>query len=126
MKRIAVVDDTNEFLRFMEELLVEEGYEAVLWASGAGAHDMVLREKPALVVLDIRMEREDSGMLVLELLRLDVHTVTIPVIVCTADMTFIREQEARLQQLHCELQPKPFALDDLMEKVTRLIGPPER
>lgn len=125
MKRIAVVDDATEFLRFLEELLTEEGYETVLWAGGTGAHDMVLREQPALIILDIRMEHEDTGLRILELLRLDPRTVRIPVIVCTADITFVREREERLRQLHCELQPKPFALDELMEKVTRLIGPPE-
>lgn len=125
MKRVAVVDDAAEFLRLVEELLTDEGYDPVLWMRGDGAHEMVLREKPELIILDIRMEHEDSGLRILEVLRRDPRTAALPVIVCTADQLFLREQGEQLRQLHCELQPKPFALDELMGKVARLIGPPE-
>ena len=124
MKCVAVVDDASEFLRLVQDLLADEGYETVLWAGSHGVHEMLLREQPALVLLDIRMEHEDSGVRILETMRRDPHTAALPVIVCTADLAFLRAHGERLRALHCELLPKPFALDVLLENVTRLIGPP--
>ncbi len=124
-KRIAVVNDNTAFLQFMQELLTDEGYETILWVASESAHDMVVNQRPDLVVLDIRMEHPDSGLLVMEMLRIDPRTQDIPVIICSADLPFLREQAARLRELRCEVQEKPFRLDDLLDKITAFIGRPE-
>src|SRR5438045_3576142 len=98
---IAIVNDNPSFLVFMQDLLAEEGYDGVFWSVGQTAYSMIRERMPQLVVLDIRMERPDSGLLILELLRLDPKTTTIPVIVCSADIVFLRSQEERLRALGC-------------------------
>lgn len=125
-KRIVVINDNTVFLEFMRELLSQEGYETAIWTAAATAHDMVANQMPDLVILDIRMERPDSGLLVLEMLRMDPQTLDIPVIVCSADLAFLREQAEHLRSLNCEVQAKPFSLDDLLSKVEAFIGKPER
>jgi two-component system phosphate regulon response regulator PhoB len=124
-KRIAVINDNTAFLQFMQELLTEEGYETILWVASESAHDMVINQRPDLVVLDLRMERIDSGLLVLEMLRMDPKTQDIPVILCSADLPFLRIQAERLRALRCEVQEKPFTLDDLLDKITAFVGRPE-
>jgi CheY-like chemotaxis protein len=125
-KRIAVINDNTAFLAFMQELLTEEGYETTIWTASETAHDMVVNQRPDLVVLDIRMEHPDSGLIVLEMLRMDPKTEEIPVIVCSADLPFLRSQAEHLRSLHCEVQEKPFRLDDLLDKIAAFIGRPEK
>ncbi|MDQ6604314.1 MAG: hypothetical protein M3Z19_16440, partial [Chloroflexota bacterium] len=73
--------------------------------------------------LDIRMEHPDTGWMVLELMRLDPETAHIPVIICSADTSRIREKEAYLREKGCAVLEKPFLLEDLLEKVQAFIGP---
>ena len=124
-KRIAVINDNTVFLQFMQELLSQEGYETILWFASESAHEMVVNQRPDLVVLDIRMEHPDSGLVVLDMLRIDPKTQDIPVVICSADVAFLRVQAERLRSLRCDVQEKPFRLDDLLGKIAAFIGPPE-
>jgi CheY-like chemotaxis protein len=123
---IAVVNDDTTFLTLMCELLEEEGYRAVAWREGHNAYEMIKRERPDLVVLDIRMERPDVGWQLLEVLELDPATRPIPVIVCSADVVFLRAKAARLAALGCAVLEKPFDLDGLLALVAAGVGPPAR
>ena len=122
---VAVVNDDTIFLELMHDLLNEEGYRTVIWKEGDKAYEMIKEHQPMLVVLDIRMEHPDTGWMVLELMRLDPQTATIPVIICSADTERIRAKEAYLREKGCEILEKPFLLEDLLGKVRAFIGPPE-
>jgi hypothetical protein len=63
---------------------------------------------------------------VLEMLRIDPKTQDVPVIVCSADLPFLRSQGDNLRSLRCAIQEKPFRLEELLEKIVAFIGPPER
>ncbi len=121
---IAVINDDTAFLQLMLDLLTDVGYDVTLHREGAGAHQQVRHEHPDLVILDIRMERPDSGWLVLEMLRLDPSTSEIPVIVCSADSHQLRDKHEMLRAQNCEPLEKPFDLDALLALVRRLVGPP--
>lgn len=120
---IAVVNDDTLFLELMHDLLTEEGYETAIWKEGDKAFENIKKHRPALVILDIRMERPDTGWMVLELMRLDPTTARLPVIICSADTRRIRDKEAYLREKGCDVLEKPFLLEDLLTKVHALIGP---
>ncbi|MHB8646108.1 MAG: response regulator [Thermomicrobiales bacterium] len=120
---IAVVNDDTLFLELMHDLLREEGYRTAIWKEGDKAYEMIKEHRPALVILDIRMERPDTGWMVLELMRLDPATAQIPVIICSADTSRIRAKEAYLREKGCDVLEKPFLLEDLLGKVRAFIGP---
>ncbi|MGI8856601.1 MAG: response regulator [Thermomicrobiales bacterium] len=122
---IAVVNDDTIFLELMHDLLTEEGYRTAIWKEGDTAYEMIKEHRPILVVLDIRMERPDTGWMVLELMRLDPATAKIPVIICSADTERIRAKEAYLRGKNCDILEKPFLLEDLLDKVRPFIGAPE-
>ena len=116
--RIVLVDDDTAFLDLMRDLLEKiEGYEALVCKEGAQAHAFVKEARPDLVVLDIRMGNEEVGWTVLELLTVDPATQPIPVIVCSAAITELREHQPLLRRYRVEVLPKPFDLDALLEKV---------
>jgi CheY-like chemotaxis protein len=119
---IAVVNDDTLFLELMHDLLASEGYRTAIWREGDKAYEMIKEHRPALVILDIRMERPDSGWMVLELLRLDPQTAKIPVIICSADTQRIREKADYLHEKGCDILEKPFLLEDLLAKISAFIG----
>ena len=73
--------------------------------------------RPDLVILDIRVGHEESGWTILNLLTLDPATRPIPVIICSAAIDSLQEHEELLQKYDCEVLPKPFDLDALLDKV---------
>ncbi len=60
---IALVNDDPAMLEFLRTLLIEEGYpaSALFWTTGEAAYELIRDQQPGVVVLDIRMERPDSG-----------------------------------------------------------------
>lgn len=121
---IIVVNDDTVFLSLMHELLVDEGYHVIPWREGTGAYEVIKRERPALVILDIRMEHPEAGWQTLEVLKLDPATAPIPVIVCSADAFALQAKAQRLTELRCATLEKPFDFTQLLTLVAGIIGPP--
>src|SRR5437868_3464947 len=93
-KRIVVVNDDLTFLQLVKDLLEERRWEATILIEGNSAFEVIKREQPDLVILDIRMEQPDTGWCVLTLLTLAPETCSIPVIMCSADWTELKQKEA--------------------------------
>ncbi len=68
---IVVVDDDAAFLTMMQDLLADEGYQVLLCGDGDDAYSLIRRERPDIVILDIRMECRDAGLKILQLMRLN-------------------------------------------------------
>jgi twitching motility two-component system response regulator PilH len=126
MKRpfIIVVNQDTVFLELMEELLTEEGYHTSIQKEGDRAYATIKKDKPDLVVLDIRISNPEAGFNVVDLMRIDPETAHIPVIICSTATHIIRENEARLREKNCDILMKPFNIDELLLKVQTIIGQP--
>jgi CheY-like chemotaxis protein len=120
---IVVVNDDPVFLSLMAELLTGEGYRVIAFPGGVGAHALIKRERPDLLVLDLRMERVDTGLTVLQSVRLDAVTRNLPVIVCSADSAFLERSQERLLAQGCQVLYKPFDIDELLKLVREMLGP---
>jgi DNA-binding response OmpR family regulator len=77
---ILIVDDEPRYLRLMEANLLPEGYQVLQAASGQQALDIVVHDRPDLVLLDVMMP-EPNGFAVLERIR---EFSSIPIIMVTA------------------------------------------
>lgn len=121
---IAVVNDDTAFIDMLCELLHDKGYQTVCGYSERNGYEIIRRRKPDLIVLDVRMEHAVSGWNVLELVRLNPQTASIPIIISSADGVFLQQNEERLRAERCDILPKPFKLDELIAKVTAAVGPP--
>jgi DNA-binding response OmpR family regulator len=121
---IAVVNDDATFLDLMHDLLTDEGFRVIRWFARDGALAMLERERPALVLLDIRMEEVDAGLLLLHEIRASQSLGNVPVIVCTADQRFLRDHADTLRALRVETLAKPFDLDALLAKITAMLDAP--
>jgi len=125
-QHIAVVNDDTVFLDLMEQLLSGEGYATTIMKVSSEAFDQIKDLKPTLVVLDIWMQRADNGWEILNLLRLDPTTAGIPVIVSSTDIRDLEAKEPLLRSLNCDVLPKPFDLQTLLDIVNEAIGPPQQ
>jgi|SRR5581483_1863393 len=120
--RILVVNDTQEILELFRLLLEGEGgYEVVLSGFPIQQIDEIEQIKPDLIILDLVFGSEKSGMQMLQMLKMKRSTSTIPVIICTAALGLVREQEGYLNSQGVHLIYKPFDIDHLMTNVKRML-----
>jgi CheY-like chemotaxis protein len=122
-RTIVVIDDAQEILEFYVELL-GDAYDVVTSALADGAHELVTQTHPDLLILDVRM-RDAADWSVLDAIKLDPQTASIPVLVCSAAVQEVKHRAAELQALSCRVLLKPFNLIDLLAMVQEaVVGPP--
>ena len=121
--RILVVNDTQEILELFRMLLEEEeGYDVVLSGFPIQQVKDIEHIKPDLIILDLVLGDEKTGMQMLQMLKMQRSTAAIPVLVCTAALQIVREQEGYLVSQGVHVVYKPFEIDDLMANVKQLLG----
>ena len=82
-ERILVVDDEEDLLELLKYNLTKEGYRVACVASGEEAIQKARNDLPDLVVLDLLLPNVD-GLEVCRVLKNDVRTKHVPVIILTA------------------------------------------
>jgi twitching motility two-component system response regulator PilH len=120
-RHLLVIDDSSEFLSFMEALLTSEGFSVETAASMATARERLALARPDLVICDVRMPGLEPFS-VLQLLSSDDKTRAIPVLVCTGAVQEVDEAESWLRERGAEVLFKPFDIDDLLARIERLSG----
>lgn len=114
-ERVLVINDTQEILDLFNEILKEEGYEAVLSGFPTREISDVEAIAPDLIILDLVFGGEKTGWQMLQMLKMKRSTASIPVIICTAALETVREQEGYLMSQGVHVIYKPFDLDHLIE-----------
>ncbi|MEJ2756978.1 MAG: pyridoxal-phosphate dependent enzyme [Anaerolineales bacterium] len=119
--RVAIVDDHPHVRLLIRRILQAQGeYELFEAEDGRSALNLIQNQKPDLVILDLMMPEMD-GFSVLDALRKDPNTASIPVIVVTAQ-ELTSEEKSRLEgQIQSLMQKGDFMSDELLEEVRSLI-----
>jgi len=78
---------------------------------------------PDLIILDFKMNKHNVGILMLEQLKMYRPTKDIPVLICTAALKDIREQEDVFVQKGIPVLYKSFDLDELLQLVKKMVTP---
>lgn len=111
MAKILIVDD-EEHIRFLySEELADEGYEVATADSGFQLLERIEKEKPDLVVLDIKMV-DYNGLDLLQDIRNKYYD--LPVILCTAYDTFKEDMKSIAADFYVI---KSFDLTELKNKI---------
>nr|HID57959.1 response regulator [Desulfobacterales bacterium] len=84
-KKILVVDDEEVIRILYKEELEDDGYDVITTSEGSRLIELIDREKPDLVVLDIKIANYD-GLDLLQDIRKRFYNV--PVILCSAYSSF--------------------------------------
>ncbi len=82
-KHILLVDDNEDFLSAAREFFCSQGYEVTAAPDGQTALQLVDREPPDIILLDVMMPRMD-GWETLKILQDNEQTADIPVLMLTA------------------------------------------
>ncbi len=119
--RIAIVDDTADARRLIRRILQSQGnftiYEAT---NGKEGLDLIRRELPDLIILDLMMPEMD-GFAVMDALKMDQETAHIPVIVATAKELTPDEKTRLGSQIQTLMQKGDFLNDEFLKEVEALI-----
>ncbi len=115
---VLVVDDDPAIRSTVAEILRLEGYPVETAENGAEALHLIHVERPAMVILDMRMPVLDGWGFARELRE---QGIDVPILVMTAAQNARRWAE---EIGAASYVPKPFELVDLLDAVERLIGPP--
>jgi threonine synthase len=119
--RVAVVDDSPEARRLIRRILQSQGdFEIFEAVDGREAIELVNRERPDIVILDLMMPEVD-GFAVLEALRSKPETANIPVIVTTAKELTVGEKSRLQGQIQSLMQKGDFLNDEFLDEVRSLI-----
>jgi len=117
--KILIVDDEPNIVLSLEYLMKREGYEVLVAHDGEEALDVLRREHPRLVLLDVMMPKK-SGFEVCQELRADDAIKDTLVLMLTAKG---RETDiAKGQGVGANAyMTKPFSTRDLVQKVSALL-----
>lgn len=123
-EKILVVNDAPDFLAFMRELLaVEGGYDVATLDQSEGVIRQVTSDPPDLLIIDIVLRGQYSGLDIADELAVAADTARIPVLFCTAlARANIPDDiwDLALSRNHRVLF-KPFDIDDLLGAVAELL-----
>lgn len=119
--KIVIVEDTTEARRLIRRILQSQGNFTILEAvNGREGLELIQRERPDLIILDLMMPEMD-GFAVIEALRANPETATIPVIVATAKELTPDEKNRLSGQIQSLMQKGDFLNDEFLEEVKSLI-----
>jgi CheY-like chemotaxis protein len=126
MAKILVVDDDPDFVAFTRDVLKHQNYEVITAASGKQALDVMRKNKPDLVLLDVMMSYLLDGLHVSEEMQKDPELRQIPVIIVTS---IVGRPEAGMFPTDSHLSidawlSKPVQPKELLEKVNRHLRSP--
>lgn len=120
MPRIVLVEDNEDNRDMLSRRLTRKGYEVLIAVNGQEAVELVEKEMPALVLMDISLPVMD-GFEATRRLKSGESTKHIPVIALTAH-AMSGDREKAMEAGCDDYDVKPVELPRLLSKMEALIG----
>jgi DNA-binding response OmpR family regulator len=120
---VAIVDDDPIVVRVLQRLLQRAGYTIRTWCPGDDILQFITTTQPDTVILDLHIGRV-SGWTIVHDLRRNATTAAVPVVICTGDAGTLHHTVAQLNELHCSLLEKPFAVQTVLDTIATVAGVP--
>ena len=119
--RIMIIDDNVELLEELENLLSMGGYEVTALSDGSKIFDLAVRDKPDLILLDLKMSPK-SGFQIADEARNSLFLKDVPIVAMTG---FFTEKQHFLMMKLCGIRTsilKPFRPLNLFTKIEFALG----
>lgn len=117
-RKVLIVDDEPDLLRIVCFRLESSGYEVLSAVNGQEALDVIGKEHPDLVLLDVRLPVL-SGAEVCSQMKKDEKLKHIPVILFTASIHDLKDKVVSSGAQDSLV--KPFTVEELLEKIRKFI-----
>ncbi len=121
MTKILVIDDEQGIRNLLDTLLRRKGYDVVLAESGRQGLELFRRERPDVIVLDLKMPEMDGLTVLRQIQNLDPGK---PVIILTGAGTAEAERQVRALGV-TEYVEKEFSLHLLGDSLKRILNNPD-
>lgn len=119
--RVLVINDDQAILDLYGLLLESEGYEVHLSRIAIENVHQIAKIAPDCIILDLKLGFGRNGLTLLQQLKMYRPTADIPVMLCTAAVKMVRDQEDILEKKGIPVVYKPFDVDELLDNVRRLV-----
>ena len=124
-KKILVVDDNKDFVQFFEDVLSSE-YDILKAYNGEDGFELALKERPALMLLDVMMTHDTEGFEVSRRIAetpelKDMKILMITAITSEKNLPFKFEPDETWLPVDDVLE-KPVTPDVLLKKVKERLG----
>lgn len=124
--KILLVDNDVDFIDLNKAVLENSGFDVVVAYSSAEGLDRVRFEQPDLIVLDLMMEKHDSGFGFAKAMKADPTSKNIPILMLTAvgsetGMDFSQELDGYWMKTD-DYANKPLLPEDLVKKINELLA----
>ncbi len=116
-KRILVIDDEKHIRMLYQEELENQGYQVVTSDGNDSVDSLLSRSEPDVIILDIKLEGERSGLDILQEVRAGGNDV--PVILCTAYDSFQHDLKSIAADYYVV---KSVDLTELLDKVQKALA----
>jgi len=125
-KRILIIDDSADFVRMNTLALEAAGFEVEAAYNAEEGFTKVEYGQPAAIVLDLMMERHDSGFTLARKLKTHPIYRRIPILMLTAvgqatGFRFSMEKDGYWMKAD-DFADKPLPPDQLVERIRRLVA----
>lgn len=120
-KKILIIDDDRVIQDSLQELFTDAGYVVHLAADGVSGFELIIREKPDIIVTDILLPRM-HGIALCEKIRGNDDLRNIPIILMTG---VYKDSNLRLyvhKGLADDFIEKPFREAELLSKIEHFLG----
>jgi two-component system cell cycle response regulator DivK len=120
MKRVLIVEDTEDNRRILRDLLTTAGFDLVEATDGASGVELAGRVRPDLILMDIQLPVID-GYEATRRIKADPALSHIPIIAVTSYA--LSGDEVKAAEAGCDAYvAKPFSPRQLLAKVQSFIG----
>ncbi|MCX5811430.1 MAG: response regulator [Proteobacteria bacterium] len=122
--KILLVDNDVDFIDLNKAVLENSGFEVAVAYAGREVMDKVKFEQPDLIVLDLMMEKHDTGFGVAKALKADPVYRNIPILMLTAvlgetGMDFNQKLDGYWMKTD-DYACKPLTPEELINKINEL------
>jgi two-component system alkaline phosphatase synthesis response regulator PhoP len=123
--KVLLVDNDVDFVDMNKAVLEHQGYEVVVSYSGKEGLETAKLERPDVIVLDLMMEKHDSGFSFAKTLKADPNLKHIPILMLTSvgeatGFRFSLEQD-RYWMKTDDFADKPLSPKELLMRIERLL-----
>lgn len=120
MKKILFIEDESALQRALTTVLMEEGFDVRSAVTGEAGLELVAKERPDLIILDLILPGKD-GFAVLDALKGNPATARIPVIIMSNLEASGDVQRALERGATTYLVKMNYQLDEVVEKITNIL-----
>ena len=121
MKTILFIEDEPDLQKTLEKVLADEGFKVISALDGEAGLNIARTQKPDLILLDLVLPKA-NGFEILEKIKQDQETKSIPIIVLTNLEAMDNIEKAIRLGATTYLVKANYSLKEVIEKVKKAIG----